>query len=40
MMLHAAAVLCLLLAHDEKLSVSKVEVRDDGVTVRPHVSSP
>ena len=31
MMLHAAAVLCLLVAHDEKLSVSRVEVRDDGI---------
>ena len=31
MMLHAAGVLCLLFAHDEKLSVSRVEVRDDGI---------
>ena len=38
MMLHAAAVLCLLAAHDEKLSVSKVEVRDDGVVWTTDVS--
>src|SRR6185503_12630203 len=38
MMLHAAAVLCLLVAHDEKLSVSRVEVRDDGVVWTVDVS--
>jgi hydrogenase/urease accessory protein HupE len=31
MMLHAVAVLCLLAAHDEKVSASKVDVREDGV---------
>ena len=38
MMLHAAAVLCLLFAHDEKLSVSKVDVRDDGIVWTVDVS--
>lgn len=38
MMLHAVAVLCLLAAHDEKLSVSRIEVRDDGVVWTVDVS--
>jgi len=38
MLLHAAAVLSLLFAHDEKLSVSRVEVRDDGVVWTVDVS--
>src|SRR5262245_4393419 len=38
MMLHAIAVLCLLAVHDEKLSVSRVEVRDDGVVWTVDVS--
>jgi hydrogenase/urease accessory protein HupE len=38
MVLHAVAVLCLLTAHDEKLSVSRVEVRDDGVVWTVDVS--
>src|SRR5687767_2485927 len=38
MMLHAAAVPCLLVAHDEKLSVSKVDIRDDGVVWTVDVS--
>lgn len=38
MMMHAAAVLFLLAAHDEKLSVSRVEVKDDAVVWTVDVS--
>jgi hydrogenase/urease accessory protein HupE len=38
MMLNGVAALLLLLAHDEKLSVSRVEVKDDGVVWTVDVS--